>query len=71
MAFRRLLPPWEADPMQTTPTSAPESTQEDLLAELNNPPPEPMTRAEWILVTSSIFLGLVLLGALAWWVRTH
>lgn len=57
--------------MQNTSTSQPENSQEDLLAELNNPPFEPMTRAEWILVSSSIFLGLVLLGALAWWVRTH
>lgn len=57
--------------MQTTSPHHQENSQEDLLAELNNPPLEPMTRAEWILVTSSIFLGLLLLGALAWWVRTH
>lgn len=57
--------------MQTTSPPHQENSQEDLLAELNNPPLEPMTRAEWILVTSSIFLGLLLLGALAWWVRTH
>jgi hypothetical protein len=41
----------------------------DLLAELNQPALEPMARAEWLLVSISMGVGLVLLGGLAWWVR--
>lgn len=55
--------------MQHSPSPAQTDSTEDLLAELNHPPTEPMTRAEWLLVGVSIALGLVLLGGLAWWVQ--
>jgi len=52
-------------PSQSDPTGL----DEDLLAELNRPVVEPMARAEWLLVGSSMALGLALLAGLAWWVR--
>jgi hypothetical protein len=55
--------------MHPSPSPAQTDSTEDLLAELNHPPAEPMTRAEWLLVGISIALGLVLLASLAWWVQ--
>jgi len=49
--------------------SGPAGLDEDLLAELNRPVTEPMARAEWLLVSISMALGLALLVGLAWWVR--